>query len=89
MCVCVCVCVCVYGSAGSDYVTTRQQLDFSASDTEICVDVDTVENNLFEDDEQFGATLVAFGNIPRLTVQPAQATVNIMDDDSAFTKLVE
>ena len=67
----------MYGSAVSDYITTSRQLDFSASNVEICTDVNTVEDDVFEDDEQFGATLDAIGNLPRLTVQPDEATVNI------------
>ena len=68
-------------SAGSDYFATSRQLDFSASTgtNPMCVDVDTIENGLFEETEQFIATLT--GNLPRLTVEPDEATVIILDDD--------
>ena len=48
------------------------------------MDVNTVEDDVFEDDEQFGVTLVTIGNLPRLTVQPDEATVNIENDDGAW-----
>ena len=73
----------MYGLAGSDYITTSRQLDFSASNVEICTNVSTVEDDMFEDDEQFRATLDDIGNLPRLTVQPDEATVTIENDDGA------
>ena len=69
--------------AGSDYVQTSMQLDFSAAtgNSELCVNVATVENNQFESEEQFRANLQDANNLPRLTVQPNQATVTIEDND--------
>ena len=72
-------CFIVHGSDGSDYITTSRQLDFSVSNDEICTNVNTVEDDVFEDDEQFRATLVGIGNLPRLTIQPDEATVNIIN----------
>jgi hypothetical protein len=67
--------------AGSDYITRIQQLNFSASNVEICVDVDTVENNVVELTEQFRAILTNSANLRNLILQPNQTTVNIQDDD--------
>ena len=45
----------------------------------MCVDVVTQEDDVFEETERFFAQLS--GNLPRLTVEPARATVTILDDD--------
>ena len=67
-------------AGGNDYTFIDRQLVFNSADTEVCVDVATTEDSTFEPMEQFLAILS--GNLPRLTVDPDQATVTIQDDDS-------
>lgn len=64
--------------APSDYTATSRVLTFSDS-TEICVDVPTTEDNIFEPDQNFVGRLT--DNVPRVTVSPATSTVTIQDDD--------
>ena len=66
-------------TAGSDYFTTSRQLEFDPANTERCVDVQTVEDTVFESPEQFRALLT--GEVARLTISPNIATVTIEDDD--------
>ena len=69
------------GAAGSDYIATSEQLTFSPGTEEICVELDTVENNVVELMEQFGAILTNIANLRNVILLPAMATVNIEDDD--------
>ena len=66
-------------SAGDDYESTNQQFNFNPDTLQVCVDVATVEDMVFETPEQFLAFLA--GELDRLTIAPDQATVNIEDDD--------
>ena len=66
-------------TAGSDYFTTNRQLEFDPANTEWCVDVQTVEDTVFENPEQFRALLT--GEVARLTISPDIATVTIEDDE--------
>lgn len=69
-------------SAATDYTATTRRLDFNADNTELCVDVTTTEDDIREEaEEEFSGTLTVIGNIPRLTVEPDEATVTVTDDD--------
>ena len=54
-------------------------LTFTSEDLTRCVDVGTTEDETVEDPEIFSGILS--GNLPRLTINPEQATVTITDDD--------
>lgn len=52
---------------------------FNSANMEVCVEVATTEDDVFEDTEQFLGILS--DNLPRLTVDPDSATVTVRDDD--------
>ena len=66
-------------AGGDDYTFTQRQLVFNSANMEVCVEVATVGDVIFEETEQFLGILS--GNLPRLTVDPDSATVTIPNDD--------
>ena len=63
----------------SDYNPVSQVLTFDASTSRVCFITDTNEDGLLEDDETYLLSLTS--NEPGLTLNPADATVTIVDND--------
>ena len=73
--------MCVF-SAATDYTETIRELDFNVEVTEVCINVPTTEDDIREvAEEEFSGSLINSENVPRLTIEPDEATVTITDDD--------
>ena len=66
--------------APGDYSAIAEDLTFSASETRICRNVTSVEDDILEEDEAFLLTLTTSDNT--VILRPREATVTILNDDS-------
>ena len=65
-----------------DYTSVVQDLTFSPSNTRIDVSIPIVDNNVLEGPEDFLSNLRLVTTGAAVNVDPAEATINIADDDS-------
>ena len=70
---------------GNDYQTTAPQVfTFDSSKTTFTFDVQIIDDNITEGNEILLAGLRFLGGkpVPRVTLDPAEANITILDDDS-------
>ena len=57
-------------------------LTFNANSTRIEVEVDLIDDFVYEGEEDFGGTLTLVSASPRVTISPNNAVATILDDES-------
>ena len=67
-------------AAPGDYTAISEDLTFSASETRICRDVISADDDILEEDEDLLLTLTTTDDT--VTLRPNEATVTILNDDS-------
>ena len=67
-------------AAPGDYTAISEDLTFSASETRICRDVISADDDILEEDEDLLLTLTTTDDT--VTLRPSEATVTILNDDS-------
>ena len=67
-----------------DYTAQSTGLTFSASSTRACVDIDIVDDEIFEVDETFFGSLVSSDAAVNIDPNRQQTTVQINDEDSTL-----
>ena len=72
--------------APDDYFAISEDLTFSATEIRICRDVTSVEDDILEDDE--GLILILSTDGPSTILEPSEATVTILDDDSRSSAML-
>ena len=65
-----------------DYTETSQMLTFMEGISDVCTSIRITDDNVLEDDESFLLTLTT--SEPRVTLDPEQGSVLIIDDDSEW-----
>ena len=69
-------------AAPGDYTAIVEDLTFSASETRICRNVISADDDILEDDEDLLLTLTT--NDDTVILRPSEATVTILNDDSRW-----
>ena len=67
-------------AAPGDYTAISEDLTFSASETRICRNVISADDDILEEDEDLLLTLTTTDDT--VTLRPSEATVTILNDDS-------
>ena len=67
-------------AAPGDYTAISEDLTFSASETRICRNVISADDDILEEDEDLLLTLTTTDDA--VTLRPSEATVTILNDDS-------
>ena len=65
-----------------DYTEMTQILTFMEGTSDVCTTVQITDDNVLEDDESFLLTLTT--SEPRVTLDPEQGSVLIIDNDSEW-----
>ena len=69
---------------GSDYTgQSNVLLTFNAATRSIQVDVDLINDRVFEMDEDFNGILTLVSDSPSVTIAPGNALATIIDDEGA------
>jgi hypothetical protein len=78
------------GSAlsGSDYDSINQTLTFDTDTTRIPVPVSILEDDIDEEDESILVRLAEDGETENVQINPEEATLLIIDNDSEFQHIV-
>ena len=71
--------MCLYHAVGGDYVRTTQDLTFSQGEQLKTVDVTIINDNVFENLENFSARITTFDR--RVIITEPNAVVQVVDDD--------
>ena len=72
---------------GTDYVGFFATVIFptrSGNGNSQCIDVQILDDNIFEEDEYFVISLILFPMPPGVTVQRSNATITIEDNDRKY-----
>ena len=69
-------------AAPGDYTAIAEDLTFSASETRICRNVISADDDILENDEDLLLTLTTSDGT--VTLRPSEATVTILNDDSRW-----
>ena len=69
-------------AAPGDYTAIAEDLTFSASETRICRNVISADDDILEDDEDLLLTLTTSDGA--VFLEPSTATVTILNDDSRW-----
>ena len=73
---------------GSDYVgQSNMGLTFNATTRNIEVEVELIDDSVYETEEGFSGTLALVSDSPRVTIGP-NAHVTIMDDESKMSRSI-
>ena len=73
----------LYHAVGGDYVRTTQDLTFSQGEQLKTVDVTIINDNVFENLENFSARITTFDR--RVIITEPNAVVQVVDDDIGMT----
>ena len=69
-------------TVGSDYTAVSEVLVFNASASRVCFATSSMDDVLLEDDEDYRLTLSQTPTEQGVTLNPSEATVTIVNDDS-------
>ena len=75
--------------AEPDFIAQSMELTFNADTTSIPIPIAITDDTFLEFDEMFQSTVALFTVDPVITLNPKEATINILNDDSEFLVCVD